>query len=360
MKILDDISRIPRRTRILGAAGLALVVLAALVLAHAGGTKEPEAQASVPAKSVRVTVEKVAPAIIRDVLTLPGQTEAAHDVTLSAERGGRVEYVGFTEGDRVQKGQLIAKIDLTALDAGLGRAEASYDLAKVQAERRASLMDSNVLSREELDKAQTEYKLARNNLREARVNRRQGAVVSPIDAVVNDLLVDPGEYVKPGDPVVELVDVARMRVNVNVPEMDVRHLAKGAAVKVTVDAWPKRSWEGVIDFVAYKADPVTKTFKVRVLVDNSDLCIRPGMLARASFLRRSLTDALTTPLFAVQDRGGERVVFVVEDEHARARTVVPGVIDGDRVQILEGLRIGDRVIVTGQDNVEDGTRVSAE
>jgi membrane fusion protein, multidrug efflux system len=85
--------------------------------------------------------------------------------------------------------------------------------------------------------------------------------------------------------------------------------------------------------------------------------IRPGMIARGAFLRRLVENAVTAPLFTVQDKGGERVVFVEQDGTAQARTVRLGIIEGDRVQVLEGLAAGDRLIVAGHAEVEDGTRV---
>jgi len=155
----------------------------------------------------------------------------------------------------------------------------------------------------------------------------------------------------------DLVNVDRIKINLNVPEMDVRFCRPGQEADVRVDAFPGKNLKGAVDFVAYKADPATKTFPVRVLVENPGHKIRPGMIARVSLTRRIIPDALVAPLFALVDKGGERLVFVEEDGVARARTVVPGVIKGDRIQIVEGLSPGDRLIVKGQTEVEEGTKV---
>lgn len=336
---------------------LILAVVAGAVYGLRG--EEPQApKAEKPDPGVNVTVETVTPMNIVDTLTLPGQTEARHDVTLSAERGGSVESVAFTEGDEVSAGEIIAKIDVSALRAVLNRAQASFELAEKTADRKAKLRKRKVVSHEELDKANTDLALARNNLQEARVNYQQGLVTATVGGVINDLYVDPGEYVRPGDPVVNVVAVDTIRINVDVPEMDVRFLSKGDPVEVTVDAYPERRWKGVVDFVAFKANAATKTFKVRVVVPNYDNSIRPGMLARASFERRSLEGVTTAPLFAILDKGGERLVFVEKDGRAQARTVKVGVISGERARILKGLEPGDRLIVTGHTEVEEGTRVN--
>lgn len=307
---------------------------------------------------VDVKVEEVASVTMSDVLVLPGQTQALHDVRLAAQRGGVVEWAGVTEGDVVRAGQPIARIDLTALGAALDRARANLGLAEDQVRRRSDLYARGVLAKEELDQARNELTSARTRLREAEVDYDHGTVTSTLDGVVNALHVDPGEFVGEGDPVADIVDAATMRVNFDVPEGDVRFLAQGQDVTVHVDAYPERRWAGRIDFVAWKADPATRTFQVRVVVDNADGHIRPGMIARGAFLRRLIEGAVTAPLFTVQDKGGERIVFVERDGTAFARTVALGVIEGDRVQVLEGLEPGDRLIVAGHAEVEDGTRVN--
>ena len=320
-----------------------------------------EESAVVPARTeyvVNVLVQEIVPAPMRDILVLPGQTEALKDVRLAAQRGGVVEWVGVTEGDTVKAGQAIARIDLAALRASLDRARANVSLAEDQLRRRKDLFARNVLAGEELEQAQNELTVARTVLREAQVAHDHGIVTSTLGGVVNKVHVDPGEFVGEGDPVADIVDAATMRINFNVPESDVRYLTQGQSAEVSVDAWPGESWPGKVDFVAWKADPATRTFQVRVVVDNAAGKIRPGMIARAAFLRREVRDALSVPLFTVQDKGGERVVFVEEGGVAKARTVQLGVIEGDRVQVVSGLAAGERLIVAGHTEVEDGTKVN--
>ena len=156
----------------------------------------------------------------------------------------------------------------------------------------------------------------------------------------------------------ELVSVDRMRINVDVPEMDVRYLKVWQNARVTVDAYPGEHWDGLVDFVAFKADPATKTFLVRTLIDNPHGDIRPGMIGRVVFVRQIIPDALAAPLFALVDKGGERLVFIEKDGVAHSRNVSIGVIEGDRVQITDGLSPGDHLIVKGQTEVEDGMKVS--
>lgn len=307
---------------------------------------------------VNVKVETVAPTPLRDVLVLPGETEALNDVSLASERAGVVEWVGVTEGQMVRAGQQIIRINLSALEAARDRARANLTLAEDQLRRRRDLYERKVLSREELEQAETERTVAQANLREAEVNYSHGITTSTTNGVVNKVYVDPGEYIAEGATVADIVNVDTLRVNFNVPEADVRFLSEGSKAVVRLDTYPGREWEGTVDFVAWKADIATRTFRVRLVVNNRDGAIRPGMIARGAFVRRSVADALTAPLFSVLDKGGERVVFVERNGVAEARTVELGVIDGDRVEVRKGLAAGDRLIVVGHTEVEDGTKVN--
>lgn len=309
---------------------------------------------------IKVSVITIMPTPVKDVLVLPGETEAWQDVRLASETDGIVESIDFKEGDLVREGQLIAQIDVSTLKAALDQAEAAFDLADKLYQRRKLLFESRVIAKEELDRSENERTLALTNLRRAKVMYERGFLHSPINGLVNHLHVDVGEFVDRGNPVADLVNVDKIKINVNVPELDVRYLRVGQQASVTVDAFRGRQLTGTVDFVAYKADPPTKTFHVRVLIENPKHEIRPGMISRVAFLRRVIPDALVVPLFALVDKGGERIIFVEKDGVAYARTVSVGVIEGDRIQITKGLEVGDHVIVSGQTEVEEGMRVQVQ
>lgn len=341
--------------------GLALLGLAFLTLPGCGDDAGANAQADAPKAHepdpVAVGVVEIVPTVMRDVLILPGDTEAADDVILSAERGGRVDWIGPEEGERVQQGEIIAKIDMAALEAALRKARASFELAQEQAVRRRQLFEQRFISREELDRTETELRMAKSTLDEAQVAHDQGMIRSPINGVVNTLHVDRGEFVAQGAPVAEVVNTDVIEVRLGVPELDVRHLSKGQPVVVSVDAYPGQTWDGVVTYLALKADPSTRSFAAKVSVENHDGRIRPGMIARARLMRRIVPDALAVPLFALQDKGGERLVYVEENGVAKARTVRLGVIEAERAQVVEGLKAGEHLIVSGHRLVEEGMKV---
>lgn len=336
-------------------------LLAVLIAACEKSESKVTAQPQPPkGPQVKVSVLEVQPTSMKDVLVLPGETQAWEDVRVSSDMDGVVEWIGPKEGQRVRKGELLARIDVAARKAALDRAMASFNLADELFKRRESLFQRSIISKEELDRAFTERALAETNLRQAQVEYERGFLKAPISGIVNHLYVDAGEYVGRGAPFMDLVNVERIKIQLNVPEMDVRFLKPGHEALVTVDALPGKKLFGKVDFVAYKADPATKTFQVQVVVENPASEIRPGMIARVGLLRREVQDALAVPLFALVNKGGERVLFVEKDGVVWARTVSLGIIEGDRVQITSGLNAGERVIVSGQAEVEEGMRVQVQ
>ena len=306
---------------------------------------------------VKVVVTTVEPTLIRDILILPGETKPWKDVSLSADHGGWVDWVGFEEGDEVKKDDLLVKVDSAALKATLENAEANSKLAVEHFQRRKQLFERNIIGKEELDQSRNQNLVMAGILRQARVNYDRGFIRSPIDGLINRLYVDPGEFVGQGGKVADIVNIDKIQIDVNVPELDVKYIKVDDQCLVTVDAFPEAKILGRVDFVAFKADPATRTFRVKVLIDNEKREIRPGMITRIYFQKRLIEDALVAPLFSLVDRGGERLLYVEKDGVAHARTVEIGVIEGDKVQITKGLEIGDKLIVTGQNNVQEGVKV---
>jgi len=310
--------------------------------------------------AIPVSVLTVKPETVRDVIFLPGTTEAWQDVQVAADTAGRIEWVGPREGERVNKGDLLVKIDVSALKAALDHAEAQFQLADDLYQRRRRLYERKIIAKEELDQSATQRKLAATDLEQIKVKHSHGFPRSPISGIINHRYVDAGEFIDTGKPIVDIVNIDRIKINVRVPELDIRFVLEGQKTPVKIDAFPERALGGKVEFVAFKADPATKTFLVRSLIENPFGDIRPGMIARVAFVRRVIAEALLVPLFSLVDKGGERLVFIEEDGLAQSRTVSIGVIDGDRVQISSGLSPGDRLIVKGHTEVEDGMKVSVQ
>ncbi len=337
---------------------LLFCLLCALFLgACSNQTSEANPVDSSQPRMVNVIVQEIIPVTVHDIVLLPGVAHAWKEVRLAAETSGRVEKLLAREGNEVSKDQVLAHIDVTPLGAQLTRAGAAFELLEEQLRRRENLFREKIISEEELDRVRVEKVHAREVLRQAEIEFNRGLVRSPGRAKINSLLIEAGEFVDRGQVMMELVNTEKIKFQVQVPEMDVRFLNTGQQARVMVDAHDERIFTGTVDFISFKAEPATNTFRTQVVVDNSQGLIRPGMIARVAFERRIIPEAIAVPLSALIDRGGERLVYVEEEGTARARQVSIGVIERDRVQITRGLNPGDRLIVAGHREVEEGTLV---
>jgi membrane fusion protein (multidrug efflux system) len=341
---------------------LTMVLTALAAAAVLTGCQDQESMAIAENKApvapaIPVAVMIVEPVSMRDVIFLPGETEASEDVKVAANTAGRVDWIGPREGQKVNKGDLLVKIDVSALKAARDHAEAAYKLADDLYQRRLRLYDNKIIAKEELDQSETQRTLALTDLEQIKIRYNHGFPKSPIAGIVNHLYLDEGEYADIGKPIADIVNIDRIKINVRVPELDVRFVKKGQPTPVKIDAFPERTLIGTVDFVSFKADPATKTFLVRSIIDNAGHDIRPGMIGRVAFVRRAISDAVAVPLFSLVDKGGERIVFVEKNSVAESRTISIGVIEGDRVQITSGLNVGDHLIVKGHTEVEDGMKV---
>ncbi len=342
-----------------------VVLYASLVVGGCGSQSPAEPPpAELPArKVVHVRVMPVAAADLAETFTLPGTLEAWEDLSLAAETAGPVRFIGPAEGDRIGKGEVILKIDPEARQADLAKSQAEFEAQRKNLERMSRLLEEKIISPQEFENARSLYEVARAALRNAEVALEKSILVSPVAGVVDRLLVDRGEYVSPGTPVAEVVQVDRLQALVEVPEKDVPYLRLGDRVEVVpalVAGDAARSFAGEIIYLAYKADSATRTYRTKVAVDNRDGRLRPGMILRVRFLRRNLEQVIAVPLYAMIDRGAQKAVFIEENGRARLVPVVPGSVIGDRVIVAEGLTGGESLIVEGQQLLTDGAAVAVE
>ncbi|MCW8893129.1 MAG: efflux RND transporter periplasmic adaptor subunit, partial [Deltaproteobacteria bacterium] len=173
--------------------------------------------------------------------------------------------------------------------------------------------------------------------------------------------IDRGEYVDPGKPLLRLVQIDKLKVIAEVPEKDIRFLSVGQSVEIilaTINSAEPDSLTGKIDFIAFSANPATRTYRTKINIDNPGN-LRPGMIVRARFIRQEMDQVITAPLFAVMDRDGKKLVYVAENGIARMVPVTIGDSIDQRVVIREGLTPGQRLIVKGQQLLVDGVMISA-
>src|SRR5690606_8159129 len=344
---------------------IVLIVVGALIAwVLTNNKKENQAKIAVVTDLSGAVIVKTAIAK-KDTLNIDfssnGNFTAKHDLNLLAETGGRVTQILVDEGSKVSKGQILVRIDPEYASLDLQNAEASYSKLKKDQERYASSYETGGVAKSQLDDIELALRNAETMVQQARRRVQDSYIKSPISGVVNERLIEPGAFVAPGTPLFNIVDVSSLKLKVNANEQQVVHLKTGDHVKITRTVFPDKTFQGVINFIAPKADN-TLNYPVEIEVTNQDANnLRAGMYATATFEFPRQEPALLIPRTSFAGGVNSNQIFVLENEDtARIRDVVSGRIIGDQVEIIGGLKEGEVIITSGQINLIDGTLVKVQ
>ncbi len=320
---------------------------------------DAKAKADAEQRLPKVKVVEVMPLPLTDYLVLPGTVRPDEDIDLAAKASGTVKWVGPKEGARIQKGEKLLELDMESAATRLTEARARYEQALKDYERIKKLYEENIVSKSQLDNAGTLVETSKAALDAVSVNLSDGSLSSPITGIIDQLNVDPGEYINPGQIVMKIVNIDKVKVELPVPEKDILYFEKGQKVKIEMENTfgEKREFSGVIDFVSVTAESTTRTYLLKVGVNNPEHILRPGMIVRAHLVRRQLDAAIAVPFFTIIDREDGKAVFVVENGVAHVRPIEYGIFQRGIVEIRSGLEIGERLVIVGQRNLVDGEKV---
>ncbi|MBI2189359.1 MAG: efflux RND transporter periplasmic adaptor subunit [Acidobacteria bacterium] len=339
-----------------------------------------------PAGPMTVETAAVTRASVAQQLLVVGNLIGDTTVAVVPRAAGRLEAIDVRLGDPVRRGQRIAKIEdyelqeqLKQQDAALevSRAtirqrEADLQLAQTNAERSRSLFARQLLPKQTLDdtearlqsaQAQLDLARAQNTQSEARldelkINLANTVITSPVNGFVARRAADPGAFVSPNAPVVDVVDIGRVRLVANIVEKDLRQVHTGDMARVEVDAFPAEMFMGRIARLSPVLDPSTRTAPMEIEISNPGFRLKPGMYARVMITTDKRKDAVVVPSNAVVDYNGRRGVFVAgDDETVTFRPVRVGIEQSDLIEMLDGVAEGDRVVTTGAAALRDGDRV---
>ncbi|MEA3363112.1 MAG: efflux RND transporter periplasmic adaptor subunit [Thermodesulfobacteriota bacterium] len=313
-----------------------------------------------PEKVVPVTVEQITLSDLVETFTLPAHLEAWEDLTLAAEIAGAVQKIHYREGAQVRAGATLLEIDPDTIKSYLQRDRQNVTVIERKLERFRQLEADGLVSQQELDDLENGLTAARSALKTTELQLAKSLPRAPVSGVVDYLYVDRGEYVDPGKPLLRLVQVDKLKVVADVPEKDVPFLKIGQKVEIIPAAMSHLSSDsmvGIIDYIALSANTTTRTYRTKIILDNSSAKLRPGMIVRAKFVRQSLDQVISVPLFAVIDRDGEKVIFLAEDGRARQVKIMTGSSIGQRIVVRQGLIENQSLIVEGQQLLIDGAKI---
>lgn len=331
-----------------------------------------QTKADAESRLAKIKVVEILPLPFTDILVLPGTVVAHREIDLASKMAGVVEWIGPQEGNRVKKGAKLLQVDMKSFVAGVTEAQARYEQALKDFTRTEKLYHEQIMSKMQYDSAKTSLDTAKAALDAATVNLGDGTLYSPISGILDRMNIDPGEYINPGQTVMTIVDIDRVDIELPIPEKDILYFEKGQKVRIgmsmsgqeacgenadSIDPSECRVFQGTIDFISLTADSATRTYTIKVGVDNSKRILRPGMIVRAHLVRRQMKDAIAVPFFTIVEHESGKSVFVVEDDIAREKPIKYGAFQEGLVEVRKGLELGERLIIVGQRNLVDGQKV---
>jgi RND family efflux transporter MFP subunit len=279
-------------------------------------------------------------------------------VGINSQLSGALTSVHVEEGNAVQAGAVLARLDSREVEAQLASAEASLELARRTAQRSEQLREQQIVTAAEYDRDQAALTAALATRDQLKARVGYATIRAPIAGVITEKLVETGDVVSTQTPLFTIADRSTLVVLVQISELDVTALSAGNAVEVLVDAHPDRTFRGRIRRVFPSANPESRLVPVEVALTGGDARILTiGFLARARFELTPRENVLMIPATALIETVGQPAVYLLRGTTVTRRTVERGEAYQGRVEVRNGIEVGDSVVVAGQNNLRDGATV---
>ena len=310
-----------------------------------------------------VEVKQVQDSLFRHYVEIPGDVETDQNITIYPEYSGVLLDVNVDEGDRVQKGQILARIDDGGLSSQLAQMEAQMALAKTTFERQQRLWEQNIGSEIQYLEAKTNYEAIQNSVNQMRSQLAKTVVRAPFSGIIDETFTEEGEVVAPGQSrLFRLINLKDMYISAAVPESYLNKIQKGTDVMVEIGA-TGASFQSEVKQVGNFINPNNRTFEIQVAVPQNTQNIKPNLIATVRLNDYTSEGAIIIPENVVQtNAAGERLTYVLERESdssgiVHKRILETGLMYDNSVEVLSGLQAGDLLIVSGARSIREGEKV---
>lgn len=294
---------------------------------------------------------------INKQISTTGTVSATEELMVLSETQGKVKKIHKNVGDRVQKDEVIIEVDDETIAANVLVAEANFEQQTKDIERLQRLEQGNAIPKHDLEQARIGLKKAEADLITARKALNDTKIKAPISGIINKRLVENGQFVAGGMPVCEIVNTSKLKIWVKVPEKDIFKLAKGQIVNVAIPSLPGKTFNGKINSIGEKADNAMK-FDAEVVMDNQngEQRLKAGLFSEV-LIPVEATETILIEKTAITGSMKNPSVFVIEGDKAVKKEIIINESDDKFVEVVNGLKKEDRVVVSGQLNLNDGDRV---
>ena len=341
----------------------ALLLLACALAACSGKDAEGGAGKSGPGggqggdRPIPVTTLRLQPQSFADTLIAIGTVKARESVTVTAKVSEIVQTVHFDSGQEVRAGAPLITLSDRQQQAALAEAQASADEAGRLLRRQSELVQQQLIARAQVDNQRAARDVAQARVAQIRAQIADRVVRAPFSGVLGLRQVSPGALVTPGTAIATLDDISRVYVDFPLPESQLSRIGTGQRVAARAVAYPEQRFEGTVQTVDARIDPATRAVQVRADLPNPQRLLRPGMLINVEIAGAERT-ALLLPEIAVTQIGRDSFVFRVGDKGSveQVKVVAASRRDG-KVEIVEGVAIGDRIVVDGTGKLRPGNTI---
>ena len=329
------------------------------------GAPQPAASGPGSSRPPSVEVGKVEVARLTDDTQAVGSLRSRRGVVLRPEVSGRITQLNFTDGQRVKKGQVLVQFDDQLPQAQIQQSMAELSIAQANQKRNQELVAQNFVSQRSLDESAANLQVAQAKLALSRATAERLKIIAPFDGIAGIRLVNVGDYLKDGADIVNIEDIDAIFVDFRLPERFQSKVKRGQTAVLDMDALPGRKFNAKIQAIDPLIDANGRSVGIRGCIDNRQAQLRPGMFARVNTVFGVRESAKVVPEEAIVPQGGKQfVIKLVKSDDGKTQTsqrveVKLGLRSPGKVEVLEGLEIGDTVVVAGQQRVQrDGTAVS--
>ena len=337
--------------------------IAALEAKAGASVSEKDAAAAVAAKAVSVAVIKVAPESFRSYLEVQGRVDFDQNATVAARSAGTLTNIPVQRGDQVRKGQTLATIDASILDAGIAELRTRMDLARVIYEKQARLWKQEIGTEIQYLQAKNNYEALQRNLSTLNRQRELYSVVAPFSGTVDEVLPKQGEVTAPGAPVVRLTGGSGGKILADISEAYATRIKAGDKALVSIPDLGQEDIPATVRTVSRTINQTSRTFTAELRLSGSQAArLSPNMVATVRIQNYDRQNATVLPVDLVQKDEQNSYVLVVEQKDGRKvaakRVIQTGNTYNGRVEITQGLKPNDQVISAGYQNLNEGQVVS--
>ncbi|MCW5752095.1 MAG: efflux RND transporter periplasmic adaptor subunit [Alphaproteobacteria bacterium] len=306
----------------------------------------------IPVEAVRVEVREVT-----NVVEAIGSAMANEAVAITAKATGVVERIGFQEGQKVAAGAIVVELDAGENRAKVEEFRAARENARQNLERAQTLLESRAIPQARVDELKRQFEIAEAKLRAEQAKYGDTVLRAPFSGRLGMRQMSLGALVRPGEVITTLDDISVIKLEFEIPEIYLAEVQPGLKVRARSAAYPGRKFEGTVNIVDTRVDPVTRSARVRALIENGEEALRPGMFLTVELSVGRKPNAIVVPEEALLAFGGQQFVFVVREGRSYRTRVAIGQRLPGFVEVTEGLAPDAMVVVGGLQKVRDGAPV---